>query len=121
MKEQIKLKEVLIEAYALGYLAHVLDVYADLDPLKYESIPLNDNCFLNLMDENGLISLRKNTILKNRQQDFDKCVNSYDLGYHDSMFGEVRKVSIPDKRDGRKVWTYPIEISKLTQTRGGIQ
>jgi hypothetical protein len=109
--EMSKHEFLLIESYALGYLAHKLDEYAPEGGFK--PLPMQDMCFLELMKYNGVMTVIGCVISKSAKLDFEYYLRAYKMGYSDSLGGNASKVSIPHRQAMTKVWNYSTTITEM--------
>lgn len=106
-------ESLLIESYALGYLAQQLDRYVPSSYPENDPQPIHDNCFVALMSRHNIVSIVSDVILATNSEEFSRCVDSYCLGYKDSELGARSKVVIPNPHTGHKVWMHTVDIVKL--------
>jgi hypothetical protein len=98
-------EQILIESYALGYLAHKLDEYSPENPLDFEPLPLYDNLFIDLMRKNNILTPTGRVVVKGQKLNFKKYTECYTRGYNDSLTGNASRVYIPKKKEKIKAWT----------------
>ncbi len=98
---------LLIESYALGYLAHKLDEYS----IERDFLPmaLYDICFVDLIKLNGMMTMIGCIIPKSVQKEVNQLIKIYEQGYHDSMSGLASKVKMADRVTG-KTWNHSVNI-----------